>query len=501
LVAAAPARRPSRGAGEGRDRASSHHIDKPASEISDRKRAASSVVLRGQTGAQARWRGLPGYARLDSDGAPALTVVLSPDTVASMGRRFISGITLASLVAFAAVAFSSLLASAAQGAYPLAKNGRIAFDSQRSGNLDIFVVNPDGSNPVNLTAGNTTSDSTPDFSPDGRWIAFSRDVDPGSGFNSDIFLMRSDGSGALNLTPGNPTRDFDPAFSPDGKRIVFSRDLDPGPGSDTDVFIMNADGSGQTNLTNSASLDNVAGDFSPDGRRIAFYRTDGGDRDIFTMSPIGSDLTNLTASSSETEFHPAFSPSGALIAFGRNPVSPPSISDLFFMSADGLGRFGAIQLTATADMNEIGPAYSPDNSRIAFNRYSVSALDPDEIWTMNSDGTGQTFVTGAESGVDESPSWEYIYSCAGKRATIVGSDGPEKIKGTKRRDVIVANGGNDKLSGLAGNDVICGGSGKDKLNGGKGNDKLLGQAGKDTLKGGAGKDKLKGGAGKDKQVQ
>src|SRR5512139_251113 len=92
-------------------------------------------------------------------------------------------------------------------------------------------------------------------------------------------------------------------------------------------------------------------------------------------------------------------------------------------------------------------------------------------------------------------------TCSGKPATIVGTDGADKLSGTPAADVIVALGGNDKVSGLAGNDTICGSAGKDTLNGGKGNDTLLGEAGKDTLKGGAGKDKLKGGPGKDKQIQ
>jgi hemolysin type calcium-binding protein len=92
-------------------------------------------------------------------------------------------------------------------------------------------------------------------------------------------------------------------------------------------------------------------------------------------------------------------------------------------------------------------------------------------------------------------------TCKGKPATIIGTPGNDKRKGTAGRDVIAGLGGKDKLSGRGGNDLICGGRGKDTLKGGKGNDKLYGQAGKDTLKGGPGRDKLKGGAGRDKQVQ
>jgi hypothetical protein len=92
-------------------------------------------------------------------------------------------------------------------------------------------------------------------------------------------------------------------------------------------------------------------------------------------------------------------------------------------------------------------------------------------------------------------------TCKGKPATIIGTPGNDKLRGTARRDVMVGLGGRDKLSGRGGNDLICGGPGRDVLKGGKGNDRLYGQAGKDTLKGGPGRDRLKGGAGRDKQIQ
>lgn len=91
--------------------------------------------------------------------------------------------------------------------------------------------------------------------------------------------------------------------------------------------------------------------------------------------------------------------------------------------------------------------------------------------------------------------------CAGRLATITGTPGNDKLRGTAKRDVIAALGGNDKVSGLAGNDLICGGAGRDRLKGGPGRDTLRGEAGKDVLKGGPLKDKLIGGPGKDKLLQ
>ena len=92
-------------------------------------------------------------------------------------------------------------------------------------------------------------------------------------------------------------------------------------------------------------------------------------------------------------------------------------------------------------------------------------------------------------------------SCHGKKATHIGTSGPDVFRGTPKRDVIIGLGGNDTLIGLGGNDFLCGGSGKDKLVGGKGKDRMWGGPAKDRLLGGAGKDNLNGGAGKDRVKQ
>jgi hypothetical protein len=92
-------------------------------------------------------------------------------------------------------------------------------------------------------------------------------------------------------------------------------------------------------------------------------------------------------------------------------------------------------------------------------------------------------------------------SCAGKRATRVGTTGKDVLKGTKRADVIAALGGDDTIKALAGNDLVCAGKGRDTLLGGAGKDRLKGEGGVDTLRGGPGKDELVGGPGKDLQRQ
>jgi Ca2+-binding RTX toxin-like protein len=104
---------------------------------------------------------------------------------------------------------------------------------------------------------------------------------------------------------------------------------------------------------------------------------------------------------------------------------------------------------------------------------------------MKADGTGQVDLTNTPAPAsDGNPDWESVYFCGGRRATIIGTDSAEKLKGTKRADVIVGNGGNDKIKGKGGNDRICGGAGKDKLVAAKGlKDRCVGGPGRDTGKG------------------
>jgi uncharacterized delta-60 repeat protein len=89
--------------------------------------------------------------------------------------------------------------------------------------------------------------------------------------------------------------------------------------------------------------------------------------------------------------------------------------------------------------------------------------------------------------------------CGGRRATIVGSAGKDRLSGTPSADVVAGLGGNDAVSGLGGNDALCGGAGNDRLLGGGGRDHLFGQAGTDLLVGGASRDRCIGGAGPDRQ--
>lgn len=88
-------------------------------------------------------------------------------------------------------------------------------------------------------------------------------------------------------------------------------------------------------------------------------------------------------------------------------------------------------------------------------------------------------------------------SCLGRRATLVGTGGPDRLEGTRRSDVIVGRGGKDLIIAKGGRDYICGGGDRDLISGGPGGDRIRGEGGRDTVFGFGGADVLHGGPGRD----
>jgi Tol biopolymer transport system component/predicted Ser/Thr protein kinase len=95
---------------------------------------------------------------------------------------------------------------------------RVAFTTTRSGAWEIWVSDPDGSNPVQITfLGAPTGTGVPHWSPDGRLLVFASDAEG----QFDIFVVPSAGGKPRNVT-SHPAIEHVPNFSRDGQWIYFS---------------------------------------------------------------------------------------------------------------------------------------------------------------------------------------------------------------------------------------------------------------------------------------
>jgi len=127
--------------------------------------------------------------------------------------------------------FASVAAALALTPSQAAGGGRIAFVLRTDVNR-IVTMRADGTGlrtlsrlPAGLERG---GDVKPAWSPDGRWIAFARDVPAGGSDRLWLYRMRPDGSSLRRLTGGPAlsaasTFDSMPAWSPDGRTIAFVR--------------------------------------------------------------------------------------------------------------------------------------------------------------------------------------------------------------------------------------------------------------------------------------
>src|SRR5262245_12563971 len=89
-------------------------------------------------------------------------------------------------------------------------------------------------------------------------------------------------------------------------------------------------------------------------------------------------------------------------------------------------------------------------------------------------------------------------SCGGRVATVIGTPGPDVLRGSRGPDVIATGAGPDVVRGGSGRDRICSGRGRDAVRGGRGSNTLAGGKGLDRLWGGPGHDRCPGAVGADR---
>jgi Tol biopolymer transport system component len=272
------------------------------------------------------------------------------------------------LVFAGSLAYFELLAGGtASTSRPTAESGRLVVTySATARNPDrgfLGTVALDGSDLRNVIeppgGGRLAVNASPAVSPDGDTAAFQRAVaGPGGGHLPHVYVIPLDGSKPQRrLTRGAPA-ELDPTWSPDGKRIAFARQVD----GRFDLFAWEADGSGLSRLTKTPRVDELAPAWSPDGASIAFARYENGVErgpgDLWLMSASGGGERRVRGGDGHDYSGPAWSPDGKQLAL---------LMDGHVAVTDRTGA--AVRgLTADEELKESRPSWSSDGSRIAFTR-------------------------------------------------------------------------------------------------------------------------------------
>ena len=261
---------------------------------------------------------------------------------------------------------------------------RIAFQSKRDGNFEIYSVSPDGKESVNLT-NHPGHDGEPAWSPDGHRLAFDSDR-AGTGF--DIYVMNRDGTNVVPLTV-EPAADGYPSWSPDGKTIAFVSLRD----GNSEIYVMNADGTGAKRLTRNLA-DDARPTWSPDGTKILFSSNVGGNYDLYAVNADGTGTVNLT-NHPAADHDPTWSRDGKRIVF--TSTRDTSDRDVWIMNADGTEPRALVVAVGP----DVWPVYSADGRRIVFQ----SARDGDpELYSISERGGTPVRLT-STPGIDGEPSW------------------------------------------------------------------------------------------------
>ena len=205
----------------------------------------------------------------------------------------------------------------------------------------LFMVPAEGGTPRDLTPGD--HDVPPfslggqdmySFSPDGKEVAYTSNIDEveATSTNNEIFVVPAAGGTPKKISVSKGS-DSTPIYSPDGKWIAWRMQVRPGYESDRFRLVVYERATGKiTNLTETFDrwVDSIT--WSPDSRRLYFTAEDKGEAPIYTVAVSGGKVTEVTRG---TNSDLAVTPDGKTLVFGRVSTMEPNAIYSFALERAG----------------------------------------------------------------------------------------------------------------------------------------------------------------------
>ncbi len=245
-------------------------------------------------------------------------------------------------------------------------DSKLAFVSNGSGHKEIFLSDFDGTNVSQFTRHGSIS-LFPDWSSDGRWIAYTTYADRHPRIR--IQNVREN----RRATIDKPGLQAVPAWVPGKFELAACLSFS----GDQEIYLLTGNGKVIKRLTNSVGID-VEPTWSPDGKHMAFVSRRSGNPQIYIQDTVSGRVQRLTFEG-RYNTQPSWSPKGDRIAYSG---MSNGVIDIFTISPEG-GE--PLKLTENQGSNE-APTWSPDGSLIAF---SSTREGKSRIYVMTAYGTDQ----------------------------------------------------------------------------------------------------------------